>query len=78
MLPSQSLSHVLVASDNGRTLYFPVKLLLGKQIIKTTTLIDSGATGNFMGLGLLSLANFPLKRMSQPVQAFNVDGSLNK
>ena len=43
-----------------------------------TALIDSGATGNFIDLGLLSLANFPLKKMSQPVRAFNVNGSLNK
>ena len=77
-LPSQSLSHVLVASDNKRTLHFPVKLLIGKQTIEMTALIDSGATGNFIDLGLLSLANFPLKRMSQPICAFNVDGSLNK
>ena len=78
MLPSQSLSHVLAASDNERTLHFPVKLLIGKQIVEMTTLIDSGATGNFIDLGLLSLANIPLKKMSQPVRAFNVDGSLNK
>ena len=78
MLPSQSLSHVLAASDNERTLHFPVKLLIGKQIVKMTTLIDSGATRNFIDLGLLSLANIPLKKMSQPVHAFNVDGSLNK
>ena len=78
MLPSQFLSHVLVASDNERTLRFPVKLLLGKQIVETTALIDSRATGNFIDLGLLSLVHFPLRKMSQPVRAFNVDGSLNK
>ena len=77
-LPPQTLSHVLVASDNERTLRFPVKLLIGKQIIEMTALINSGATGTFIDLGLLSLANFPLKKMSQPVRAFNVDGSLNK
>ena len=78
MLPSQSLSHVLVAFDNKRTLHFPVKLLIGKQTIETTALINSGATGNFINLSLLSLANFPLKKMLQPVRAFNVNGSLNK
>ena len=77
-LPSQSLSHVLVASDNERTLRFPIKLLLGKQIVETTTLINSGATGKFINLGLLSLVNVPLKKMSQPVRTFNVNGSLNK
>ena len=77
-LPSQSLSHVLVAPDNERTLRFPVKLLIGKQTVETTTLIDFGATGNFIDLGLLSLVNFPLKKLSQPIRAFNVDSSLNK
>ena len=78
MLSSQSLSHILVASDNERTLRFPIKLLLGKQIVETTSLIDSGATGKIIDLGLLSLVNVPLKKMSQPVCTFNVNGSLNK
>ena len=63
MLPSQNIPHVLVASANERTLQFPVKLLVGKQIIETTALIDSGATGNVIDFRLLSLANFPLKRL---------------
>ena len=57
MLPSQSQSHVLLAFDNERTLHFPVKLLLGKQTIETTPLIDSGAIGNFIDLGLLSIVS---------------------
>ena len=77
-LASQSLSHILVASNNERTIHFPVWLLIGTQTVETTALINFGATGNFIDLGLLSLANFPLKRMSQPVRAFNVNGSLNK
>jgi hypothetical protein len=75
---SHSLSHVLVASKNERTLRFPVKLCVGHQIVETTALIDSGATGNFLDLGLLSLANFPLQRLPKPIQAYNVDGSTNR
>jgi hypothetical protein len=70
--------HVLVASRNERTLRFPVKLLVGDQIVETTALIDSGATGNFLDLGLLSLTNFPLQRLPKPIQAYNVDGSTNR
>jgi hypothetical protein len=70
--------HVLVASRNERTLCFPVKLLVGDQIVETTALIDSGATGNFLDLGLLSLANFPLQQLPKPIQAYNVDGSANR
>jgi predicted aspartyl protease len=70
--------HVLVASQNERTLRFPVKLLVGNQIVETSALIDSGATGNFLDIGLLSLANFPLQRLPKPIQAYNVDGSTNR
>jgi hypothetical protein len=55
-----------------------VKLLVGDQIVETTALVDSGATGNFLDLGLLSLANFPLQRLPKPIQAYNVDGSTNR
>ena len=77
-LPSPITPHVLVASPNERTLRFPVKLLIGQQTIETTALIDSGATGNFIDLRLLSLANFPLKKLPQPIRAFNVDGTTNR
>jgi hypothetical protein len=75
---SYSPPHVLVASQNERTLRFPGKLLVGNQIVETTTLIDSGATGNFLDLGHLSLTNFPLQRLPKPIQAYNVDGSTNR
>jgi hypothetical protein len=55
-----------------------VKLLVKNQIVETTALVDSGATGNFLDLGLLSLANFPLQRLPKPIQAYNVDGSTNR
>ena len=77
MLPSPTTSHVLVAPSNERTLRFPIQLLVGTQIVKTFALVDSGATGNFINLGLLSLTNFPLKRLLQPIGAFNVDGTPN-
>ena len=77
MLPSPTTPHVLVASPNERTLRFPIKLLVGTQTVETTTFVDSGATGNFIDLGLLSLANFPLKKLPQPIGTFNVDGTPN-
>ena len=52
-------------------------LLVGTQTIETTALINSGTTGNFIDLGLLSLANFPLKKLPQPIGMFNVDGTPN-
>ena len=77
MLSSPTTSHVLVASPNEQTLCFPIKLLVGTQTIETTTFINSSITGNFIDLGLLSLANFPLKKLPQPIGTFNVDGTPN-
>ena len=77
-LPSPTTSHVLVASSNERTLRVPIKLLVENQTVETTTLVDSGATGNFINLRLLSLTNFPLKRLSQPIGTFNIDGTPNR
>ena len=78
MLPSPTTSQVLVAPSNERTLRFPIKLLIGTQTVETSALIDSGATRNFIDLRLLSLANFPLKKLPQPIGAFNIDGTPNR
>jgi hypothetical protein len=78
MSSSRNSPHVLVASKNERTLRFPVKLLVNNQIVETTALIDSGTTGNFLDLRLLSLANFPLQQLPKPIQAYNMDGSTNR
>ena len=61
MSPSHDLFHVLVALPNERTIRLPIKLATGTQIVETTALIDCGATGNFIDIGLLSQANFPLQ-----------------
>ena len=78
MLPSPTTSHIFIASSNERTLRCPIKLLVGQQTVETTALIDSSATGNFIDLGLLSLANFSLKKLPQSIGAFNMDGTPNQ
>ena len=56
---------------------FPI-LLQGKgKTVDTTALIDSGATGNFMDVHLLSLDNFTLICLPEPIIAYNVDGTKN-
>ena len=77
MSSSHDLSHVLVALPNERTIHLPIKLATGTQIVETTTLIDCGTTGNFIDIGLLSKANFPLQCLPKPIQAYNVDGTAN-
>ena len=77
MSSSHDLSHVLVALPNERTIHLPIKLATGIQIIETTALIDCGATRNFINIGLLSKAHFPLRCLSKPIQAYNVGGTTN-
>ena len=77
MSSSHDLFHVLVALPNERTIHLPIKLAAGIQIVETTALIDCGATGNFIDIGLLSKASFPLQRLPKPIQAYNVDRTTN-
>ena len=74
---SHNLAHVLVALLNEWTICLPIKLATGTQIVETTTLIDCGATGNFIDVGHLSKANFPLQCLPKPIRAYNVDGTTN-
>ena len=56
---------------------FPILLQGKSKTIDTTTLIDSGATGNFMDVRLLSLDNFTLVHLPEPIVAYNIDGAKN-
>ena len=77
MLSSHEVNHVLVALPNERTIHIPIRLFVGNQIIKTTTIVDCGATGNFIDLELISFAEFPLQCLQKLVKAHNVDGTTN-
>ena len=76
-ISSHNLSHVLVALPNEQTIHLPIRLAAETQIIETTTLIDCGATRNFINISLLSKANFPLHHLPKPIHAYNVDGTAN-
>ena len=76
MSPSQ-VNHVFTALPNERTLRVPIKISVNNQIIETTAIIDCGTTGSFIDPGLVALANFPLKKLSRQVKAYNVDGTTN-
>ena len=78
MSSSLTLDHVLVANPNNRSMTFPISLQGKNKIIDTSALIDSGATGNFMDLRLLSQDNFVLVQLPTPILAYNVDGTTNQ
>ena len=55
----------------------PIRLSNGTQIIETTTLVDCGATENFIDVGLLCLLKLPLEKLPKPIITNNVDGIAN-
>ena len=77
MSSSYSVKRVLIALPNNRSMSFPISLQGKSKTVNTTTLIDSGATGNFMDVHLLSLDNFTLICLPEPTVAYNVDGTKN-
>ena len=55
----------------------PIKLSVGNQIVKTTAIIDCGATRNFIDLELIFLVKFPFQCLQRLVKAYNIDGTTN-
>ena len=77
MSSSPLINRVLVALPNNRSMNFPISLQGKTKTVDTTALIDSGATGNFMDVCLLSLNNFTLICLPEPIVTYNVDGTKN-
>jgi len=46
--------------------------------VKSTALLDLGATENFMNLDYAKWLNLPIKRLNAPRPLFNVDGTTNQ
>ena len=74
---SLDIASVIVANKSERALRFPIRLRYRARTITTTTLIDCGATGNFIDPSLVSHLLLPARHIPA-LQAFNVDGTVNK
>ena len=74
---SYVIASVLVANQSERAIRFPIRLQYRTRTVATTTLIDCGATGNFIDPSLIQRLLLPSQPI-QPLQAFNVDGTANK
>ena len=74
---SLDIASVIVANKSERALRFPIKLRYRARTVTTTALIDCGATGNFIDPSLVSRLLLP-SRTIPPLQAFNVNGTVNK
>ena len=55
----------------------PIRLSNGAQIIETTTLVNCGATRNFIDVSLLCLLELPLEKLPKLIIANNIDGTAN-
>ena len=74
---SLDIASVIVANKSKRALRFPVKLQYRARTVTTTALIDCGATRNFIDPSLVRHLLLP-SRAIPPLQAFNIDGTVNK
>ena len=77
MYSSHIMNHVITALPNERTMRIPIRLSNGTQIVETTTLVDCGATRNFIDVGLLCLLKLSLEKLPKPIIANNVDRTAN-
>jgi hypothetical protein len=55
-----------------------VFLHLRSKRAKTITLLDSGATENFINIHYTRRLGLPIQRLTQERRLFNVDGTLNR
>ena len=74
---SLDIASVIVANKSKRALRFPIRLRYRARTVTTTALIDCGATRNFIDPSLVSRLLLP-SRSIPALQAFNVDGTVNK
>ncbi len=79
--PSICIPSVLVARVLNKTISVPIFLCEFQKNNKTVdleALLDSGAGGLFIDKTFTKRNNFTLHELPEPLNAYNVDGTLNK
>jgi Retroviral aspartyl protease len=80
--PSISIEHVQVAQIEKNTMNVDILIsgesLGQKKIVKTTTLLDTGAGGKFIDQNFVQNQKIKTKELKYPIEVFNVDGTPNK
>jgi hypothetical protein len=80
--PSLSIEHIQVAQieKNTMTIYILIsgESLGQKKIIKTTTLLNTGAGGRFINQSFVQNQKIKMKELKYSIEVFNVDGTPNK
>ena len=80
-MPSSSFMIAPVFISESRTNSICLPILIWKQdgkIIGANVLIDSGVTGCFISKEMMQRLGLPIQKLDQMVQAWNMDGMLNK
>jgi len=79
--PSLSIPSVLVARVSNKSITVPITLCenqKNREPIELEALLDSGAGGLFIDATFAKKNEFTLCDLPEPLNAYNVDGTLNK
>ena len=79
--PSLSISHVLVARIDKKSIYIPISFKTAstsQTVEKEEALADTGASGRFIDKAYTQKLRIPKITLKQPIDVYNVDGTLNK
>ena len=79
-LPLETIAPVFISDSDEKSICIPISIFANKgaQIIDTFTLVNSGATGDFIDRDLAKKKGYQLQRLSQPLKAQNVNRSANQ
>jgi hypothetical protein len=77
--PSLSIEHIQVAQIEKNTMTIDILIsgesLGQKKIIKTTTLLNTGAGGRFINQSFVQNQKIEMKELKYSIEVFNVDGT---
>ncbi|KAJ7203998.1 hypothetical protein B0H12DRAFT_978639, partial [Mycena haematopus] len=72
--------YTVAASPGANSLHLPLEIESTDSAVKLSLdgLVDCGATSEFIDSEYVAAQQFPVRRLSQPIPVFNVDGTPNE
>ena len=79
-LPLKTIAPVFVSGPDEKSIHIPISIFAneGAQIVNTFTLVNSGATSDFIDRDLAKKRGYQPQRLFQLLKAQNVDRSANQ
>ena len=74
----RAISSECVYLSNHQSMSIKVYFHMSSKRAETSTLLDSGATRNFINHQYVQQLQLPVKRLAIPRKVFNVDGTMNQ